>query len=406
LNPPTVHWIDKNLGRPLCLFLTLHRKFVGFLRKNNNFNKKISKILFLKLTEQGSTVLTYPALREAVNMVGKENVYFLVFKENRFILDILDIINSNNIIEVNSENFIKFTYSIIRGIAKVKKEKIDVVVDMEFFSRASAIFAYLTSAEKRVGLHLFTCEGPYRGDLFTHKMIYNPYLHASQFFLTLIEVLKHNIPTKNCPMSFEIPEHTSNLPRFSPPEHEKKSLMQKIKNLKQSKLNRPIIILNPNAGDLLPIRKWPEENFMQLGKMILENFPDATIIISGSPKEKETADMIALRIGGNTVSLAGHTSLRELLSLYCISDVLITNDSGPAHFSALTPIKAVILFGPETPILYGPLSKNAIALTPNLICSPCVNVFNHRKAPCKYGLCLTRITPEEVFDKVKNFIKQ
>lgn len=402
MNPSTIYWIDKNLGRPLCFFLTLHRKFVDSFRKNNNFNKKVSKILFLKLTEQGSTVLTYSALREAVNMVGKENVYFLVFKENRFILDILDIINSNNIIEVNSENFIKFTYSIIRELTKVRKEKIDAVVDLEFFSRASAVFSYLTSAEKRVGLHLFTCEGPYRGDLFTHKLIYNPYLHASQFFLSLIKVLKHNIPTKNCPMTCEIPEKTNDLPWFSPSEHEKKSLRQKIEKLKQSKLNRPIIILNPNVDDLLPIRKWPEENFIKLGKIILENFPNATIIISGASKE-EKADMIALQIGGDTVSLAGHTSLRELLILYCISDILITSDSGPAHFSALTPIKTVILYGPETPILYGPLSKNAIVLTPNFICSPCINVFNQRKAPCKYGLCLRCITPEEVFDKVKNF---
>jgi ADP-heptose:LPS heptosyltransferase len=48
---------------------------------------------------------------------------------------------------------------------------------------------------------------------------------------------------------------------------------------------------------------------------------------------------------------------------------MVTNDSGPGHFSAVTPLRTVVLFGPETPALYGSVG-NSIAITANLACSP------------------------------------
>ena len=46
----------------------------------------------MKLAEQGSTVLAYPAICKAIIQVGRENVYLVVFKENRFILDLMGVI--------------------------------------------------------------------------------------------------------------------------------------------------------------------------------------------------------------------------------------------------------------------------------------------------------------------------
>ncbi|MBI4707220.1 MAG: glycosyltransferase family 9 protein [Candidatus Omnitrophica bacterium] len=402
MKPSVVCWIDRNFGRPICLILTLHKRFFDLFKKNNIHNNKISKILFIKLVEQGSTVLAYSALKRAVEMVGKENVYFAVFKENRFILDVLNIIPSSNVFEIDFDDLKKFSFSSIKTIFRIRKEKIDAVIDMEFFSRASAIFSYLSGAYKRVGLHLFTCEGPYRGDLLTHKLLYNPYIHTSRFFLSLVEALNH-VPHGNSPMIFNVPEEMSAHPTFSPSREEKQLLIEKIEKLIKAKLSKPIIILNPNASDMLPIRRWKEENFIELGRMLAEEFPGSSIIITGAHKEKEKADIIASHIR-NAVSLAGHTSLRELLVLYCIGDLLITNDSGPAHFSTLTSIKSVILFGPETPLLYGPLSQNTTVIVPNLVCSPCVNVFNHRITPCEEGACLKGIMPQDVFHRVKKLL--
>ena len=69
----------------------------------------------------------------------------------------------------------------------VRRHRIDTVIDMEFFSRASAIFAFLTGAATRVGLHRFTGELPYRGNLMTHRIQYLPQLHISTQYSVLVE---------------------------------------------------------------------------------------------------------------------------------------------------------------------------------------------------------------------------
>lgn len=83
--------------------------------------------------------------------------------------------------------------------------------------------------------------------------------------------------------------------------------------------------------------------------------------------------------------------------------MMITNDSGPAHFSSLTNLRTFIFYGPETPQLYGPLSKNSIAIYSSFSCSPCVSAFNHRKSPCNNNKCLKEITVNEAYSIIKGY---
>jgi ADP-heptose:LPS heptosyltransferase len=101
------------------------------------------------------------------------------------------------------------------------------------------------------------------------------------------------------------------------------------------------------------------------------------------------------------VCLAGKTTLRELLVLYGLADVLVTNDSGPGHFASMTDIQSIVLFGPETPALFGPIGGRGKTLYANLACSPCVNVFNHRFSPCRNNRCMQAISVDEVFHAVQ-----
>jgi ADP-heptose:LPS heptosyltransferase len=147
------------------------------------------------------------------------------------------------------------------------------------------------------------------------------------------------------------------------------------------------------------MRRWPTENFVTLAKRLLDVFPKALIVITGAPAEQSEAEKVAARIGASEqcVSLAGHTTLRQLLTLYCLSDLLITNDSGPSHFASLTPIRGISLFGPETPLLYAPLGGRTRAISAGLACSPCVNMLNHRFTPCNDNRCMQSIGVENVF---------
>ena len=161
------------------------------------------------------------------------------------------------------------------------------------------------------------------------------------------------------------------------------------------------MILNPNASDLLPLRKWQTEKFKSLAERILAAYPGALVVLTGAPSERAAAEALCRDLGSpRVVSMAGETSLPELLTLYSVADVLVTNDSGPGHFSSLTPVHAIVLFGPETPRLFGPLSSSSTVIWKELACSPCVSVFNHRLSPCRNNVCMQSITVDEVFEAV------
>ncbi len=114
-----------------------------------------------------------------------------------------------------------------------------------------------------------------------------------------------------------------------------------------------LVLLNPNAGDLLPLRMWSPGNYAALAERLLGAYPDIWIGFTGSGEEAGRVAEIAATVGSaRCVGLAGRTTLRQLLVVFGLAEVLVTNDSGPAHFAALTPIDVISLFGPETPLLF------------------------------------------------------
>src|SRR5690349_15887246 len=93
--------IDRWLGVPLCFALTGLKSL--FARRETA--GPVRSIVFIKLAEQGSTVLAYRALQNAVRRVGRENVFMVVFEDNRFIVDALGVIPPENVLTIASDSF-------------------------------------------------------------------------------------------------------------------------------------------------------------------------------------------------------------------------------------------------------------------------------------------------------------
>jgi ADP-heptose:LPS heptosyltransferase len=405
VKPETIRRIDLHLGRSICFALTCFRKIKEVFSTEGNSRREIKNILFIKLIEQGATVLAYNAVHEAAQLVGAENVYFLVFEENREIISILNLLPEENIVSIRSSGAGIFLRDWIRALRRIKKKRIDATVDFEFFTRAPAVFAFLSGAKIRAGLHRFNSEAPYRGDLLTHRVQYNPYLHVSELYTLLVRALTadpSDIPLYKTCAHWTLRE----APLYEPSEDERRRVQKKLNEATRYGLTGPVILLNPNASDMLPLRRWHSQRFVELGRRLLDEISDAVIIITGSPGEIEAAEELSSAIGSSRViCMAGKTSLRELIALYSLGDVLVTNDSGPALFSTLTNIDSVVLFGPETPRLFGAMRDRTHIIWAELACSPCVNVFNHRFSPCRNNLCMQAITVDEVFGKVRDCLK-
>ena len=393
----TLQRTDRWVGEPLCAILTLFRRI--FESPGRPGPRQVRRILFVKFAEQGSTVLAYSAIRRAIEMVGRENVYFVVFEDNRFILDAMETIPERNVITIATKSPFRLATDAMRAVLRVRKIGIDAVVDMEFLTRFSAILTFATGAKSRVGFHTFFGDGPYRGDLMTHRLLYNPHLHTSQMFEAMVEALTHDpavLPTFDFTPSASQP-----LPKFRPSLSEVAEIDALLRRENPRIGSAPLILLNPNASDLLPLRRWPPLRYVELARRLLERYPELFIVFTGAPAEAAPNNQLADEVGSDrVVRLAGKTTLRQLLVLYTRSEILVTNDSGPAHFASMTPIRVVALFGPETPALFAARSPNATALWAGIACSPCVNAYNNRQSVCRNNLCMQAITVDDVFKEV------
>ena len=402
MNFNTIKNIDYWLGRMICRVFTFFSRLARVVKPYEY--KAPKKIVFIKLIEQGATVLAYSSIKLAIGKVGKENVYFLVFKENRPILDIIGILPPENIIEIDHHSLILFFSTAAKALVRIRKIGIDSTADMEFFSRAAAIIAYMSGARNRAGLHRYNSEQPYRGDLMTHRIQYNPYLHCSTSYYLLVESL-FSAPVETPLLKIPVNESVIETPVFKTNSGTTEKLETAIAQVVKSPFSK-IVLLNPNASDMLPLRKWQQANFIELARKILAHSNDSVLVITGAKGEAAPADLLCKEINSDRiVNMAGKTSLAELMHLYALSDLLITNDSGPAHFASMTNTNIIVLFGPETPQLFSPLSARTHVIWKKLACSPCVNVFNHRLSPCTNNVCMQRITVEEVFEKVKTCLE-
>ncbi len=174
-----------------------------------------------------------------------------------------------------------------------------------------------------------------------------------------------------------------------------------LKSLLGDRRSNGLFLLNANASDLVPLRRWSRERYVELARRLLSAYPEASVVFTGAPNEADVVEELVRQVDReHSVSAAGKTTLRQLLALYSIADVLVTNDSGPAHFATLTPIDVVVLFGPETPRLFAAVSPRTHPVWAGITCSPCVNAFNDRNSSCTDNVCMQRISVVEVFEQV------
>lgn len=390
--------LDKWLGIPACMTLTQFEFLRAAFRRHAP--SPVRRLLFVKLAEQGATVLAYPTLRAAVDRLGAQNVFFLVFDENRFILDALGIIPEQNVIVIRTRSLASLLASTVSAISKIRQLKIDASIDMEFFARSSAVLSYLSGASVRVGFHAFAADFGYRGNLMTHRLSYNPYLHIMQTYRLMLSAIDRS--ADSFPAFGELaPTLDRELPLLKFGDEQMSKVRQSLAQASLTDSPLPLILLNANASDLIPLRRWPSERYVVMARMLLYRFPELHIAFTGAPAEVEPVDELVRQVGSTRCfSMAGRTTITQLLILYGLAEILVTNDSGPAHFATLTPVDVITLFGPETPDLFGSPSLRNHSLYAKLACSPCVNAFNNRLSSCRDNQCMKMITVDEVFHTV------
>lgn len=391
--------LDAWLGPPLCWLLSVWHLLVG----GRPARPEVGRILVIALSEMGALVLARPMFASLRTRYPDARIHVLCFAQNRDALDVLDAVPRDQVIGLRTDSVRVFLGDCVRAIRVLRAMSIDVVLDLELFARASAIISALSGAPIRVGFHRHTQEGLYRGSFLTRPVLYNPYRHISDQFVTLAEAIDSSTtpPAKRLSVVRAAPP-----PPFELRAGEVDEARERLRARYGSRVaTRPLVLVGPGAG-LLPVRAWPLEHYITVARSLAEQ--GAAIGVIGLPVDGPLARAIEAACPPEScVDLTGHTrSVRELVALLHLGRLLITNDGGTGHFASLTTIPTIILYGPETPTLYGNVSPHAVNLYKPIACSPCLTAYNHRRTPCDGdNVCLKSIAPAEVLAEAHRLLR-
>ena len=389
--------VDRYAGVPLCALFSL----LARLRRPALPADRPRRILVILLSEMGSLVLAHAMFERLKQKYPGASIHALLFAKNREVLDLLGVIPAENVLTVTDRTVTQFVSDSLKVLRLFRELKFDVVIDCELFARVSALFSFLSGAPVRVGFFRHTQEGLYRGTFINRRVMYNPYIHLTQQFVGLAEsVASHTIPVAK----------TARLPALEPPppvqfqDSELHFVIERLHADFPAIKGKSLVLVSPSGG-ILPIRAWPIEHYRALCTNLLDDGHAVAII--GLPQDKPLGrDLVAQCQSPYCVDLTGYTTtVRHLLALFHRASLLVTNDGGPGQFAAVTPVPTIILFGPETPVIYGTLSRNSHCFHLGIPCSPCLTAYNHRTSPCDGdNQCLKQITPEQVMAKAREML--
>lgn len=167
---------------------------------------------------------------------------------------------------------------------------------------------------------------------------------------------------------------------------------------------QPLIGVAPGGGASWgsngAAKRWPVAAFAEVADR-LQAALDGQIVLFGDQADRALCEAVAARLSRPAVIAPPAPSLLVLAGGLQRCRFVLGNDSGVLHLAAAVGTPSLAIFGPASPIVYGPYpsagsdDRHRIAVKP-LACRPCYARF--RLPPCPWDhRCLTALTPDEVY---------
>ncbi len=383
--------VDKRLGPLACALLQPMRWTRPLLRRRNS---RVQKILLIKFWGAGSLQLLTPSIAHIRRKYPGAEITLLTLAVNHSAAVGFGTFDCVLSFDVGRTGWLGVAARVASLVRRLRREQFDAVFDFEFFTRFSALISLFTGARES---HGFASTSVWRGNFHTHVAPFNRYWHVARNFRSLAggedgsqvsarELFPHRItPADDLQLDTLLEAHGID-PRGS------------------------LAVLNPNAGELNFERRWPQPSYARLAQRLARD-DGLSVVFVGSRGEREytqqVVDAALDRRLPRPLNLAGELSTGELAALLSRCAVFVSNDSGPMHIAAALGTPTVGLFGPETPLLYGPIGSRVRALYRPPACSPCINVHENKVASCIWGFpqCLVALEIDEVHAAARAFLR-
>ncbi len=384
MNIQTMRVVDQYLGGAICLLLEITVR-AGRLFPRRSKGVPVRSILVTKYLGMGSILLSTPSLRELRRSYPDAKIIFLTFAGNVPFAARIPLIDE--VLGFRTSSIFLLAVDVVSVIWRLRRDRVDIVLDFEFFARFSTIISYLTGAGRRIGYYL---PKMWRGDLLTDQVHFNPYRHVTEVFAAQLAQI-----------GLTVTDFSLVPPEIHPDERESLRKLLKAEGVED---DARIVAVNVNASDLSSERKWPRQYFADLIVKLAVD-PAKRICLVGAPEEAAYVESLHRLLPDETrkriLNLSGRLSFHQFLALIAECTLFISNDSGPLHIAASLQIPTVSFYGPESPKLYGPVGEQNIIYYADIYCSPCLNVYNAKRAMCNgNNICMKGIEPSRVIGEL------
>ena len=343
----------------------------------------VKKLLIIKFFGIGSLVLAEPLVRTARNLFPNAEIHVLTLSSNAQVMKMVPGVDRVHLVDLGG-NIAQAVLAFLGAMWTAFRGRYTAVLDLEFYTRASAVVSLASWSPVRVGYH---AQGIYRGDIQNFRVPFNAYWHVSQNFLSLLE-----------PWGYD-PSQPPPIPKLAVAGDDLDDTRQVLDALDDP---ARYVVINVNAGELAYERRWFPERFAELAAKLTETY-GVTCVFIGAPSERDYVETVvqdAHAQGAKAYNSAGELSLAAMAQVCRNSLLVITNDSGPLHVAAASGATVVGFFGPETPVLYGPAGDGHLVFHQKLACSPCIHIEQGKRIHCLYPIpkCQEQCTVDDVFE--------
>ena len=344
--------------------------------------KEIERVVVRGTNWVGDSVMTVPALRALRRVLPNARITLVLRPGVRGLFADADFVDE--LLVYDRRNI----FSAFGQVREWKKRNFDLAL---LFQNAfeAALIPFLARVPLRLG---YATES--RQALLSHPLAlpdWRSSRHEVFYYLYLVTALEQLLyGTSNiCEAD---PDASLNL---------RESRIQEARQLLQANglsTDRRIVAICPGSINSRA-KRWSADSFAKLADRLLDE--GRQIVLVGSKSEEDVSREVTLRMSRNPVVLTGKTTIDQLTSILAVVDLVVTNDTGPAHIAAALGRPTLVIFGPTNPLTTRPFSGQAEILRHPPDCAPCML----RDCPIDHR-CMTAITVEEVLERSQAKLKQ
>jgi ADP-heptose:LPS heptosyltransferase len=331
--------VDRYCGIPLLFLLRFFRK------KRLAPPATINRIAVIKGAAIGDTVLLSAIVNDIRKTLPTVELLFFCGKTCVGIAEMIPGIDRVVFIPTTKPFFA------IRTLRQAGQ--FDLVIDTGPWTRLEALFAFFTKGKFKIGFHSL-----------------NQHRHFCYDFAATHSNRQHEL-ANNRELLKPFIQRPDSRPALVVPSLDVASLQAQL----GIDPNRPCWILHPWSGGFKGEHKeWVADRWVAVANWLTEQ--GCQVVFSGAKANTEATDSLVALCQNQYLSIqsiAGKTSLAELLTLIRVSAGVISVNTGVLHIAATTATPVVGINGPVPTLRWGAVSEKAI----NIDCKPPLEGYIH-----------------------------